>query len=244
MEDVAEWAGDQGQVDEPAVEEAKVRSLWNRAELCSEGGTALIGGGLALLCSDKHRRLATLLLTCGLLVKGWGGIQDRKKERKDRNKDSNKDKGREPTKDSGSGTAVKLMGVTGKPQEGYKVGTGDKTQDKNRKDPSWTEGPMGSNGSATPKGLVDRETPQNPSQCGLKEVESVVDVGGRKPGIRAFRNERKEGRGEDVNSHGTFGDATAASGAATIRRLLGRLLWRLHRRRDVAVRQRHAELRL
>ena len=114
MEDVAEHVGDQGQGHEEAVEEAKVRSLWNRAELCSEGGTAMIGGGLALLCSDGHRRLATLLLTCGLLVKGWGGVQDRTKEGKDRNKDSNKDMGREPIRDGGCGTAVKLMGVTGK----------------------------------------------------------------------------------------------------------------------------------
>ena len=83
MEDVAEHVGDQGQGPRRgSVEEAKVRSLWNRAELCSEGGTAMIGGGLALLCSDGHRRLATLLLTCGLLVKGWGGVQDRTKRRK------------------------------------------------------------------------------------------------------------------------------------------------------------------
>ena len=83
------------------------------------------------MCSDKHRRLATLLLTCGLLVKGWGGTQDRNKKEKDRNKDSEKDMGKEPTEKSGSGTAVRLMGVTGKPQ---KVETGEPKGDKNRKD--------------------------------------------------------------------------------------------------------------
>ena len=53
MKDVVEHVGDQEQVHEDAVEEAKVRSLWNRAKLCSEGGTAMIGGGLALSCSDN-----------------------------------------------------------------------------------------------------------------------------------------------------------------------------------------------
>ena len=82
MEDVAEHVGDQEQVYEDAVEETKVRSLWNRGELCSEGGTAMIGGGLALLCSDKHRRLATLLLTCGPVSERLGRDTRPEKRRK------------------------------------------------------------------------------------------------------------------------------------------------------------------
>ena len=48
----------------------------------------------------------------------------------------------------------------------------------------------------------------------MKEVESVVGVEGRKPGIRAIRYERKEGRGEDVNRHGMVSGAAGSSTAA------------------------------
>ena len=203
MEDVAKHGGDRGQVHEDAVEEAKVRSLWNQAELCSEGGTAMIGGGLALLCSDRHRRLAALLLTCGLLVKGWGGTQDRKRVEKDRNKDSYKDKGREPTKDSGSGTAKgNQQGVTGKPQEGSQVVTGEKTSEKNRKDPLWTMEPKSSDGSATPRVLVNRVTPQNPPQSGRSEEGKGRPL----PGLRAMR------KGSSSASHGDDGNSQRAGG--------------------------------
>ena len=138
MEDAAEPTSGQELAEGKTVEEAKMRSLWTRADLCSEGGTALIGGGLALMCSDKHRRLATLLLTCGLLVKGWGGTQDRKQEEKDRNKDSEKEMGKEPTKESGSGAAVRLMGVTSKPQKVKQVETDESKSEKNREDPERT----------------------------------------------------------------------------------------------------------
>ena len=215
MEDVAEHVGDRGQVQEDKEEEAKVRSLWNRAELCSEGGTAMIGGGLALLCSDKHRRLATLLLTCGLVVKGWGGIQDRYKEDKDRNKDSEKEMGKEPTKKRGSGAAASLMGVTGKPQKVGKHDIDESKDEKNRKDPEETIGgdPNSSGGSATPKGHGRlREVPHNrPSQNGKEEQEGVVV-----PGLRAMRRDpagASHGKGSSAAARGA---AAMASGASTV----------------------------
>ena len=215
MEDVVEPTSGQELVEGKIVEEAKMRSLWTRADLCSEGGTALIGGGLALMCSDKHRRLATLLLTCGLLVKGWGGTQDRKQEEKDRNKDSKKEMGKEPTKESGSGTAVRLMGVTGKPQKVKQVETDKSKSEKNREDPERTicGNPRSSEGSATPMGYGRfREVPHSrPSQNGKEEKEGVVV-----PGLRAMR------RGDDRRSHGKGkdqsvpGSSSAARGAAAM----------------------------
>ena len=215
MEDVAEPTGGQEPAQEKTAEEAKMRSLWPRADLCSEGGTALIGGGLALMCSDKHRRLATLLLTCGLLVKGWGGIQDRYKEDKDRNKDSEKEMGKEPTKKSGSGTAASLMGVTGKPQKVGKVDIGESKDEKNRKDPEGTicGDPNSSGGSATPKGHGQhREVPHSrPSQNGKEEQEGVVV-----PGLRAMRRDpggASHGKGSSAAARGA---AAMASGASTV----------------------------
>ena len=205
------------------------------AQLWSVGHVrCLTAGGLALMCSEKHRRLATLLLTCGLLLKGWEGLQDRKKMTQDRKDDSNKiGKEQDSQKnESRSGTA-----------EGYGV-TGTTTPkrkrmccriDKEKQEPlglqkmnqkpkghqdrmtecqdPWRTHTPGS-GIPTPKGLVLRETTPEPSQSG----RSQEGEGRPLPGLRAMR------RGCSTGSHGMEGQsahgdsagtaAAAASGAA------------------------------
>ena len=200
--------------EEPKKTEPKVNKIQEKmgltASLLHEGGTALLGGGAALMCTEKHQGLGAMLLLCGLCVKGWEASQDRNKNEEDRKKDSDKKQGMEPTGESGSGTAIKKMGVTGATQKGEKVVKGEEEKEKNQQDPerTTTGEPDGSEGSATPKGYGRiREVPhRHPSPCGMKDGS----LGGGKPGIRAIRNVRKEGR-----SHGedTSRIAAAASGS-------------------------------
>ena len=204
--------------EKPCEEQKKMEPKMNKiqekkgltANLLHEGGTALLGGGAALMCTEKHRGLGAMLLLCGLCVKGWEVSQDRNKNEEDRKKDSEKNQGMEPIGESGSGTAIKKMGVTGITQQGQQVVKGEEKGEKNRQDPERTteKETHGSNGSATLKGNGRiREVPhRHPSQNGTQDGS----LGGGKPGIRAIRNVRKEGR-----SHGddTSRSAAAASGS-------------------------------
>lgn len=170
-----------------------------------EGGTALMGGGAALLCTEKHRVVGALMILFGLCVKGWEESQDRKTQNdNDRTRDQMKREWeRSSSVTSGSGAAKRnQQGVTGKPQEGSQVVIGEKTSEKNRKDPLWTMEPKGNDGSATPRVLVNRVTPQNPPQSGRSEEGKGRPL----PGLRAMR------KGSSSASHGDDGNSQRAGG--------------------------------
>ena len=219
-----------------------VKSLCNRKDLCHEGGTALVGGGLALMCSGQHRRLATLLLTCGLLLKGWEGLQDRKKMTQDRKDDSNKiGKEQDSQKnESRSGTA-EGYGETGTTtpkskkvscriekekqeplglQKMNQKPEGHQDRMTEGQDPWWTRNP--GSGIHTPKGLVVRETTPEPSQNGRNQEGEGRPL----PGLRAMRkgcsagSHGMEGQSAHGVSAGAAADGTtygAAAGAAAMR---------------------------
>ena len=207
-------------------------------DLLHDGSVALLGGGLALLCGSQRRHLGLLLMACGGLLQGWE-YQDRKKKDNDRIRDPTKDReeGSKNDDESGSGTAKTMgTGVTGTPPLGLeRLWECRKTRmDKTQQDPQRTTGDLSGKGTTHPQGTspLGKGTRSESSQHDQKEGQ--VMVGGRSPGIRAFRMTGKGGkpepqvpnRGKGATARGvdamaqldrvgtTAGDNMAASSAA------------------------------
>ena len=166
----------------------------------------LLGGGLALFVKGDAKLGCLLLLAAASMLKckGWDGLKDREKDViKIAEESKNKREGPKPPSESWSDTAKE--GVTGTAREvfGQEVSVTDESKDRIKKEIKTAE--ESKKKSEGPKPL--KESWSGTAKEGVTGTakksfgdEASVTLGGRSPGLRAFRV--NPGR-KDGSDHGT-----------------------------------------
>ena len=165
----------------------------------------LLGGGLALFVKGDAKLGCLLLLAAASMLKckGWDGIKDREDVIKIAEESKNKREGPKPPKESWSDTAKE--GVTGTAREvfGQEVGVTDESKDRIKKEiKTAEESKKKSEGPKPPKeswsGTAEEGVTGTAKQFFGEKAN--VNIGGRSPGLRAFR---MSSGGKDGRKDGT-----------------------------------------